>query len=136
MTPAEVDLVEATWGRVSGSPDAVAELFYSHLFRANPELRALFRSDMLEQGRKLAATLALVVAGLRRPAGIRAAVHALGARHREYGVLPAHYPLVGAALLDTLRTALGEEFRPDVEKAWSSAFAFVSEVMIRAAQRG
>jgi len=36
----------------------------------------------------------------------------LGARHVRYGVVPAHFDLVGEALLWTLEQGLGESFTP------------------------
>lgn len=54
-----------------------------------------------------------------------------GARHVDYGVLPAHYGIVGAALLSTLQTALGPtRWTSDVEKGWKFIFEFISTAMI------
>jgi hemoglobin-like flavoprotein len=41
------------------------------------------------------------------------------------------YPACGAALIDTLRAALGDAFTPEVEAAWSAVFAFVAANMIK-----
>jgi hypothetical protein len=53
----------------------------------------------------------------------------LGARHVAYGVLPAHYGIVGQALLHTLETALGDKWTPAVQKGWTLIFGFVSTSM-------
>ena len=61
------------------------------------------------------------------------ALEDLGARHCQYGVLPAHYPIVGEALLKTLGAALGDAWTPTVEKGWTGIFGFVATSMQRGA---
>ena len=39
-------------------------MFYGRLFEIAPETKALFKGDMSEQGRKLMATLAVVIGAL------------------------------------------------------------------------
>ena len=59
----------------------------------------------------------------------------LGARHVEYGVLPAHYGIVGEALLYTLETALGDKWIPRVKNGWTLIYGLVSTAMMTGAQR-
>lgn len=60
---------------------------------------------------------------------------ALGGRHFEYGVLPAHYGIVGEALLCTLKTALGDKWTPRVENGWTIIYGMMSTAMITGAER-
>ena len=53
MTPEQIELVQRTWRAVLLMGDTAAELFYGKLFSLDPGIRALFRNDMLEQGRSL-----------------------------------------------------------------------------------
>ena len=46
----------------------------------------------------------------------------LGVRHAGYGVQPAHYDTVGAALLDTLQADLGAAFTPELREAWTAMY--------------
>ena len=62
------------------------------------------------------------------------ALEDLGARHVQYGVIPAHYPIVGEALLKTLGAALGDAWTPTVEQGWTGIFGFVSSAMQRGAE--
>lgn len=57
----------------------------------------------------------------------------LGGRHVAYGVVPEHYPIVGEALLKTLEAALGEEWTPQVEEAWTAIYEVISTTMIAGA---
>jgi L-arabinose isomerase len=57
----------------------------------------------------------------------------LGQRHVAYGVLPAHYAVVGEALLSTLEAALGDAWTATVREGWSGIYSFISSTMIRGA---
>lgn len=57
----------------------------------------------------------------------------LGQRHIAYGVLPAHYAVVGEALLSTLEAAVGDAWTATVREGWSEIYSFVSTTMIRGA---
>ena len=64
MTPDQVQLVQQSFAKVAPIAGQAAALFYGRLFEIAPEVKPLFRGDMAEQGRKLMATLAVVVNGL------------------------------------------------------------------------
>jgi nitric oxide dioxygenase len=53
-----------------------------------------------------------------------------------YGVRPADYETVGAALLATLEKGLGDDFTPDVRDAWAACIALVAAEMLGAATAG
>lgn len=60
----------------------------------------------------------------------------LGAKHVSFGVLPAHYGIVGEALMHTLQTALGEQYwTRDVKQGWTVLYAFVTTAMLAGANR-
>ena len=84
---------------------------------------------MEEQGRKLMRMLDVAVRSLDRVESISPVLKSLGASHVSYGVRPEHYDVVGAALLWTLRQALGEAFTPEVEEAWTATYGLVAGVM-------
>jgi hemoglobin-like flavoprotein len=93
----------------------------------------LFKGDMAEQGRKLMAMIGTAVANLRRIDTIVPAVQQLGKRHAGYGVNDADYETVGAALLWTLETGLGDAFTPPVREAWTVCYVTLANVMKTAA---
>ena len=132
MTPQQVALVQSSFRKVVPIAPQAAEIFYARLFELAPQVRPLFNGDMKEQGRKLMTMLATVVNGLHRLDMIVPAAQALARRHVAYGAEPAHYPVVGAALLDTLAQGLGEDFTPEVREAWTTAYGTLSGVMIEA----
>jgi len=130
MTPDQVKLVQQSFARVAPISEQAANIFYDRLFEVAPAVRAMFPSDMTEQRKKLMATLAVVVNGLSNLEAVLPAASALATRHVAYGARPAHYPVVGGALLWTLEKGLGEAWTPDVAAAWTAAYATLSSYMI------
>jgi nitric oxide dioxygenase len=134
MTPSEITLVKESFEKVRPISDQAATLFYGRLFELDPALRSLFHGDMVEQGRKLMASLALATATLDRPDQLLPVVRSLGVRHVSYGVREEHYATVGAALLWTLEKGLGADFTPAVRAAWTETYTLLAETMIAAAR--
>ena len=128
MTPKHVAQVQQSFAMVAPVADKAAALFYGRLFEIAPQ--ALFRGDLAEQGRKLMATLGVVVNGLSRLDNILPAASALAKRHVAYGVRPDDYRPVGVALLWTLEHSLGPQWTPDVAVAWTAAYKTLSDYMI------
>jgi len=130
MTPEQVSLVQSSFAKVAPIADTAAVLFYDRLFTIAPPVKQMFKGDMAEQGRKLMATLAVVVNGLTNLDAILPAASALARRHISYGVKPSHYASVGEALLWTLEKGLGETWNADTAAAWSAAYGTLSGFMI------
>ena len=129
MNSEQVRLVQESFLQVAPIADTAAQIFYARLFDLDPSLRALFKGDMSEQGRKLMQTIGLAVKSLDRMEQVLPAVRALGARHVEYGVREKDYDTVGSALLWTLRQGLGDDFTPEVEAAWAEVYSTLASAM-------
>ena len=129
-----IALVQNSFAKVVPIRDAAAELFYNDLFETAPEVKPYFEgSNMAEQGTKLMATLNVVVNGLRALGQIVPVAQKLAINHVEYGVKAEDYAKVGASLLRTLEKGLGDDFTPEVHKAWADTYAVLSDVMVSAA---
>ena len=70
-------------------------------------MRALFPHDLARQKRKLLEALVLLRGSLRTLDAIVPALRELGARHARYGARAEHYPVVGAALIASMRAVAG-----------------------------
>jgi len=136
MTPEEKTLVKESFAKVAPIAEEAAALFYHNLFTKDPSLKALFKGDMKEQGRKLMKMIATAVGGLDRLELIVPAVQDLGRRHVAYGVKAEHYDTVGAALLQTLEQGLGPDFTPQVKSAWATVYGVLATTMKDAAYAG
>jgi hemoglobin-like flavoprotein len=133
VTNDQVLLVQQTFKKVMPISEVAADLFYNRLFELDPSLRALFKGDMKEQGRKLMQMLGVAVVGLSNPDSIVVAVQDLGRRHVGYGVVDSQYDTVRAALLWTLGQGLGSDFTPEAEAAWAQTFDLLASLMKGAA---
>lgn len=131
MTAEQIRLVKKTWKAFRGiSPATVGDLFYSKLFSDNPALRKMFPSKMELQYQKLIDMLNAVVIRLDKLDELTEEIAAMAQRHVEYGVRPAHYKLVGNALLWTLQKGLGKDWTEEVKNAWSTCYKILADTMI------
>jgi methyl-accepting chemotaxis protein len=129
MNPRQVLLVQESFARLTPLADSAAALFYRRLFELDPALTRLFRGDMAAQGRRLMAMIGMAVGALGDPDALLPMLRALGARHAGYGVRPADYETVGAALLWTLEQGLKSDFTPEVRAAWSETYGLLARTM-------
>lgn len=134
MSPSDIALVQESWKKVVPIQDQAAALFYGKLFELDASLRPLFKGDLEEQGRKLMLMLNTVVSNLARLETVLPVAQSLARRHVAYGVQPAHYATVGAALIWTLEAGLGTDFTAPTRGAWLLAYTTLSGAMIDASQ--
>ncbi len=113
-------------------PALIGDLFYSKLFADTPSLRQLFPKKMDDQYRKLVDMLNIVVFRLERLDELSSEIANMAQRHTVYGVRPAHYKLVGNALLWTLQQGLGKDWTAEVKAAWVECYTTLSNTMINA----
>lgn len=130
ITPSHVALVQSSFEHVLPIADVAGLLFYERIFTLAPEARALFGDDIALQASRTMAAVKTAVDGLDDIERVAPFLVRLGARHVRYGVVPAHFDLVGEALLWTLEQGLGEAFTPDVHDAWASAFGVIAAAML------
>jgi len=130
MNSTQVKLVQESFSKVVPISEAAAVIFYDRLFEVAPSVKAMFPADMTEQRKKLMATLGVVVNGLSNLESVLPAASALAKRHVSYGAKPAHYPVVGGALLWTLEKGLGDAWTPETAAAWTAAYGTLSGYMI------
>jgi hemoglobin-like flavoprotein len=133
MNTQQVALVQSSFAKVAPIAEAAAAMFYQRLFELDPTLKALFKGDIKEQGRKLMQVIGFAVNSLNAPSTLLPAVTALGKRHGGYGVKEKDYDTVASALLWTLEKGLGEAFTPSVRAAWTETYVVLATTMKKAA---
>lgn len=126
-----INLVESSFAKIKLYKTPFTEYFYNQLFDKNPELRPLFAHTSIEaQSKKLFAALVLLVENLRHPKELERILLPLGQRHKDYGVIPKHYPIIGSVLLDSLRHFLKENWTSEISEAWEETLGNVVEAML------
>ena len=132
MTPRQIEIVEATLDALDLA-DLAAD-FYRRALGAEPELARMFTTDWAVQEARFATELDAIVRLIRSYDEFVAAGRALGARHRGYGVVAAHYRLMGETLMAALAHALGHAWDADVAEAWQLAYNLTAETMMSGAR--
>ncbi len=125
ITQQQIELVESSAAAVDPVLEGFAAAFYARLFSQHPGLRPMFLEDPGAQATKLAAELRRIVSALRDPERFARQVRTLGERHLRYGVVASHYDVVGWVLIATFADVLGPAFTPELEAAWTVAYAQV-----------
>ncbi|MEV4615116.1 globin domain-containing protein [Kitasatospora sp. NPDC049258] len=132
--PSDLAVLRASFAVVERRADQLTKYFYAHLFTHNPGIRALFPERMDEQRDRLFGALTQLVLRLTQADRLADYLAALGRDHRKFRVLPEHYPAVGASLVAALRHFSGHSWTPEIEKAWTEAYAVISQAMIEASR--
>jgi len=129
-----VSLIRTSFAAISHRSDELTQLFYGWLFRIAPETRELFPVTMELQRTRLLRALVHVVQMVDRPDELSVFLRQLGRDHRKFGVIGEHYDRVGEALLGALGEVAGPRlWTPEVEEAWTGAYAIVAQAMRDAA---
>lgn len=130
-----VSLLEESFESIKPVASQFSADFYNTLFADYPNVQPLFaNSHMSEQQEKLVSALVMVIQNLQNPDLLGSSLRGLGTRHVQYGVLPEHYPMVGASLLKTLDTYLGSQWTPKVQQAWLDAYKAIATIMLEGAE--
>ena len=130
MTPEQSTLVQSSFERARPELPALATRFYQELFARDPDLRALFTTDMALQKVRFAEKLTEIVRAFPHLDELLAHTRALGARHVGYGVRVADYQSVGDALVAALAAILSDSFDTQTREAWYIAYNLVAETML------
>jgi hemoglobin-like flavoprotein len=145
--------VGESWRTIKAIPnyeDIVGELLFRKIFTLAPQVHGMFpfakdfepMSDELfaserfkRHARGVVITIEKVVIALGPDLDPHInTLHELGKRHGSYGALPAHYAIVGRALIETLSEALGGQFTDELKASWTRVYEKVSAAMIKGAE--
>ena len=122
--------------------ETVGVLFYKNIFTIAPSVRYLFSfkdirlqklydsAPLKAQGKKAVNMLNIAVKLLDNPDELVPILNDLGKRHVLRSVKKEYYPVVGEALIATLKAGLGADFTEDAQKAWEVTYQFISDTMI------
>lgn len=133
MTPEQLELVGDSAAVATADPTSFAVRFYQQLFEVAPEVRSLFPSDMTEQGDKLVDELSFLIRAATDLDSFLDRARDLGRRHVDYGVEPAHYEVLGTALIDTLAAVCADRWTEAHREAWDRLYVLVAETMMEGA---
>lgn len=136
----DIQLVQQTFARVALlGAENVGWVVFMNIFKLAPEARGLFKFDdhedvaksakMKTHAGKVVRTVATAVSLLRDLDTLVPVLQQLGTQHVLYGVIPAHYDVVGEALILSLQSALGKKMTPAVTNAYLKVYTIVKTTM-------
>jgi nitric oxide dioxygenase len=143
MTPRQIRLLQRSFALIQPIADRIGLTFYDRLFERAPEVRAMFKNDIVLQQRKLMnffgefvklhlrSLLTLPVRAASNPEVSIPGIVALAQRHVEYGVVPDHFVAAKEALFWSFSQHLQDKLDGETMRAWSAAFDMIAESMIR-----
>jgi NAD(P)H-flavin reductase/hemoglobin-like flavoprotein len=126
-------LVKESFAHVSANASLAMEYFYSHLFTASPESRAMFPMSMRQIRQHVFTALTRLVWTLDSPGQLTAYLSQLGRDHRKYGVKDKHYDHFFTALMETAQFFSGADWTAETAAAWAGALTYATRMMRSAA---
>ncbi|GGY59989.1 NO-inducible flavohemoprotein [Pseudoduganella albidiflava] len=129
-------IVTATVPILEVGGEALTRHFYPILFRDYPQVKPYFNQAHQADGaqpRALANAVLMYAKNIDRLEALGPLVGQIVAKHVALNILPEHYPMVGASLLQAIREVLGAEVATDaVIDAWAAAYGQLADLLIGA----
>jgi nitric oxide dioxygenase len=138
FTPKTISLIKATVPVLQQHGEAITRHFYQLMFREHPEVKAFFNEAHQASGtqaRALAGAVLAYAAHIDRLDELAGALPRIVQKHAALGVLPEHYPIVGACLLRAIREVLGEAATDEIVAAWGEAYQALADLLIAAEEQ-
>ena len=120
--------------------DKFGPILFKNLFKIQPDLLQLFsfkdeanlyQSEALKKHAKIVTeTVGQAVAGLVDLASLIPILTSLGKKHKKFGIMPEHYPVLQKALFMTLEQGLKKRFTQEIKTSWERIFEIISDTMI------
>lgn len=132
-------IIKATIPLLETGGEDLTRYFYDKLIGDNPALRPLFNGAHQASGaqaRALARAVLLYARDIDRLDTLGPLVEQIVNKHVSLQVQADHYPLVGIALLQSIREVLGADIANDtVIDAWAAAYGQLANLLIDAEER-
>ena len=136
-----IKLVKDSWVKVEKiGLDKCGQAFFRNIFKLAPTTLLLFsfktepniyKSEAFKaHALKAMSTVGVAVAGLDDLETLIPILKRLGESHVKHGVKPEHYPVVGEALIMTLKAGMKKSWNDELEKAWGAIYQIVQDTMI------
>lgn len=130
MQPREIQYIRESFDSVGTRLDPLVDSLYAKLFELNPDIAAIFPSDLAEQRAHFSGALTFLVRNIDKLETIDVALRAMGARHFRYGVEPSHFIAFKVALLFAMNAILGDDWDDPSAQAWAAALDEIAELML------
>mmetsp|Transcript_12130 Transcript_12130/g.30388 ORF Transcript_12130/g.30388 Transcript_12130/m.30388 type:complete len:214 (+) Transcript_12130:49-690(+) len=137
MDAAGMATVSRTWKIIEQDLTTHGEKFFHNLFELDPSLKKMFAFDsstgttMQKHGANVLRMIGNAASLKDDITKIQKTLTSLGGRHVEYGVGAELFPIMGKALMMTLKEELGPAWTPEVANAWEQAYMNVTTYILQ-----
>lgn len=128
-----IDIVKSTVPVLRTHGVEITKTFYTRMFAANPEVKAMFDMGKQESGAQPQALANVVLAAAQNIDNLSIllpAVQKIAQIHVNLNVKPEHYPVVGTNLLEAIKIVLGNAATDEIITAWGEAYGVIAQVFI------
>ncbi len=135
LTSAQIQIIKDTIPALKKSGTLITKTMYQYMFDTHPEVVPLFNQQhqkTLAQPNILAFSLLKYAENIEDLAPIKTFVNQIVEKHVGLRILPEHYPIVGASILHTLKTLLGDGATEEFLAAWGAAYGDLAQILIDA----
>lgn len=129
MMPTQMQLVVASWSKISPFAQRTTALFYDKLFSLNPALEQQFLAVNLEHKSQIIALLGLALSSSNRIENIVTTMQEINRRCGDYDLAEHDYSSLGNAFIWMLAQCLDQEFSDEIRAAWMQRIALLSAAM-------
>jgi nitric oxide dioxygenase len=137
LQPRTVSTVKATAPVLREHGLEITQRMYALLFQ-DEQIKSLFNEShhrgVGTQPRSLAGAVHAYAANIDRLEELGPVVERIAQKHVALNILPEHYPAVGRALIGALRDVLGQAATEEVIAAWTEAYEFLAQILMRREQ--
>ena len=131
-----VPLLRSSFELIVSRQPQITPRFYEILFSRYPQVKPLFgRSSGPAQAEMLQSALVAVMDHLEDASWLQQTLHAMGAKHVDYGVTTEMYDWVGDSLLATLAEHAGSDWNDELKAAWLEAYQAIAGLMQQGASK-
>ena len=128
-------MIRDSWEYFAGKELRLMLDFYGRLFREIPHAQYYFPRDMNAMAFKLSKMIDLLVLNLHRFDELVPQLEDLGRFHSNLGVPNEDYPYVVKALLASMKSMMGSDYKDEIGEAWKLALIKVSRIMMNAPEK-
>ena len=120
--------------------DKCGQAFFRNIFKISPTLLLLFpfkdeqniyKSEAFKNhAYKVIGAVDMAVKSLGDLETLMPKLKNLGRVHAKKGVKVEHYPVIGDALITTMKVGLKKQWTPEIQKAWEAIYQIIQDTMI------
>ena len=123
-------IIKATAPILKQHGEAITTAMYKVLFEKYPQTQELFKDASADQHKKLANAVYAYAANIDHLENLTKGIEQMASVHVKTHVLPEHYPMVGDALLQAIKSVLGDGASDEIMAAWEEAYGFLATVLM------